>query len=90
MAATHTAYVGNLPWRVTEDDVMALLKDRGIQSFVGVRIIQDRDSGRSRGYGFIDCADAEALGEVCRALTDASIDGRSLVVQPAVGEPRRQ
>lgn len=90
MEATHTAYVQNLPWQTTEDDLTALLEANGIQSVVGVRIIQDRTSGRSMGYGFIDCADAEALDGVCRALKGARMDGRRLRVEPARGQNRRR
>ncbi len=52
-------YVGNLPWATTPDDLLALFGKFG--KVVNTQIITDRDTGRSRGFGFVEMEnDAEA------------------------------
>jgi RNA recognition motif-containing protein len=84
-----TAYVANLPWHTTEDGLMAFLEAHGITSVVSVRIVQDGGTGRSMGYGFIECTGPEALDHLCRSLNGVAFDGRPLVVEPARAAKRR-
>ncbi len=82
-----TLYVGNLPWRVTEDDLALLFEEFG--RVREVRIIQDPTTGRSRGYGFVEL---DAGGEVQRAvvaLNGREFQGRPLMVGPANPKPVR-
>lgn len=75
-----TLYVGNLPWATSEDDLRQLF---GRHAEVGgVRIITDRETGRSRGFGFVDVDEARAEAAI-EALNGAEIDGRALVVTEA-------
>lgn len=56
-------YVGNIPWRSTEDDLKELFEQFGEVSFV--RIVTDRETGRSRGFGFVEMTNADsALSEL--------------------------
>jgi RNA recognition motif-containing protein len=74
-------YVGNLPFSVTEDDLRDLFSEHGDVS--SVALITDRETGRPRGFGFVEFAndsDAEAAVE---ALNGAEVKGRALVVNEA-------
>lgn len=83
-----TVYVGNLPWQTTEDDLARLFGQ--FADVVNARIIQDRETGRSRGYGFIDLAAAEQVGAVCAMLNRCQLNGRCLEVRPARAKPVRR
>jgi RNA recognition motif-containing protein len=73
-------YVGNLPFRATEDDVRALFEEYGeVQS---VNLISDRETGRPRGFGFVEMEDDEAL-EAISALDGEDFQGRNLKVNEA-------
>lgn len=81
-----TLYVGNLPWSVTQDELHALFAPHGrIQS---VRIITDRETGRSKGFGFVEMeAEAEEIEPVIAAMNGAEVHGRPLVVNEAQTKP---
>ncbi|MFB3880143.1 MAG: RNA recognition motif domain-containing protein [Armatimonadota bacterium] len=85
---TYSIYIRNAPWRATEDDLLAVMQAEGIGPVVGVRIIQDPETGRSRGYGFVDCADPKTRDKVCRMLDGLELFGRRLAAEPA--KPPRQ
>lgn len=81
-----TLYVGNLPWTLTEDelaDAFARLGD--VQA---VRIITDRETGRSRGFGFVE-VDGPPLQEAIEAMNGFELQGRRLTVGPARPRPER-
>ena len=80
-------YVGNLPWSVTETDLNKLFSDVG--EVTSATIITDKDSGRSRGFGFIEMA-KEAGQEAIKKFSGHVIDNRSLRVNEAnEPQPRR-
>lgn len=87
---TKTIYVGNLPWGVTEEDLAnAVGKYAEVTS---ARIATDRDTGRSRGFGFVEVPDDKAEA-VIRALNGADWEGRPLTVneaKPREERPRRR
>jgi RNA recognition motif-containing protein len=71
-------YVGNLPFNTTEDELEGCFQQFG--TVISTTIIKDRDSGRSRGFGFVELEDAT------RALSEGnglSLNGRTLTVSPA-------
>ena len=69
-------YVGNLSWGMTDQDLENLFAEHG--SVTSAKIITDRMSNRSRGFGFVEMSDgAEAAIE---ALNDTEVEGRKLVV----------
>lgn len=72
-------YVGNLPFSATEDELRELFEEHG--SVASVALITDRDSGRPRGFGFVEMEDgAEAA---ISALDGADMGGRNLKVNEA-------
>ena len=69
-------YVGNLSWGMTDQDLENLFAEHG--SVTSAKIITDRMTNRSRGFGFVEMSDgAEAAIE---ALNETEIEGRKLVV----------
>ena len=74
-------YVGNLPFRTTEESVRDLFASYGpVQS---VKLISDRETGKPRGFGFVEMDDDAAADEAIRALDGAEFEGRSLKVNEA-------
>ncbi len=73
-------YVGNLPFRTSADDLRSLFEEHGVvQDCV---IPMDRETQRSRGFGFVDMDDADAQGAIA-ALDGIDFDGRQLRVNEA-------
>ncbi len=73
-------YIGNLPWSATEDQVQALFAEFGdVQS---VKLINDRETGRARGFGFVEMDD-NAASSAIEALDNSSFGGRTLRVNEA-------
>ena len=73
-------YVGNLPWSITDADLKELFSDVG--EVTSAIIITDRDSGRSRGFGFVEMAQ-EAGQEAIKKLSGHVIDNRTLRINEA-------
>ena len=87
---TKKIYVGNLPFSATEDGLRDHFAQHG--EVHSVRIITDRETGRSRGFGFVEM-DGPAADEAIRALDQEDFGGRNLRVneaQPREGGDRRQ
>jgi RNA recognition motif-containing protein len=78
---TTKIYVGNLPWAITEDQLEEIFGAHG--EVETTKIVSDRDSGRSRGFGFVTMTDAGAAKEAIEALNGHVVDGRNLVVNEA-------
>ncbi|BDG61243.1 RNA recognition motif domain-containing protein [Caldinitratiruptor microaerophilus] len=81
---TKTLYVGNLPWATTEDDLVAAFSQYA--QVISARIITDRETGRSRGFGFVEVAEADAENAI-QALNGTLLGGRPITVNEA--QPRR-
>jgi RNA recognition motif len=79
-SAVTKLYVGNLPFTATEDAVRALFSKHG--TVEQVSLINDRDTGRPRGFGFVEMSNADA-SRAMQALNGADFDGRSLKVNEA-------
>lgn len=77
-------YVGNLSWNVTEDDLKQLFATMG--EVASVSIILDRDTGRSRGFGFVEMADDKGTKKAAERLNRKEFKGRRLVVNEAKPE----
>ena len=73
-------YVGNLPFTATEDSVRALFAPHG--TVEKVALITDRDTGRPRGFGFIEMSNADA-SKAMQALNGQDFDGRALKINEA-------
>jgi RNA recognition motif-containing protein len=78
-------YVGNLPFSATEDDVRAMFAEHG--TIESVDLISDRETGRPRGFGFVEMEEAGA-GAAIEALDGKEMDGRNIKVNEA--KPRRE
>ena len=80
-------YVGNLAWGASEDDLKEFFAEFGeVQS---VAIITDRETGRSRGFGFVEMEDAAAQAAIENA-DGRELGGRSLRVSQANPKPERE
>ncbi|WP_461209132.1 RNA recognition motif domain-containing protein [Desulfocurvus sp. DL9XJH121] len=73
-------YVGNLPWSVSEDDVRGAFEAYG--SVNSVKLIEDRETGRPRGFGFVEMEDDAALAAI-EALDGTDFGGRNIKVNEA-------
>jgi RNA recognition motif-containing protein len=79
-------YVGNLPYSVTDS-----ILENNFAEFGGVtsaKVMMDRDTGRSKGFGFVEMASAEVAQAAIKGLDGVSVDGRSITVNLA--RPREE
>jgi len=78
-------YVGNLPFTATEDAVRNLFASHGAVETLS--LINDRDTGRPRGFGFVEMSSADA-SRAMQALNGKDFDGRALKINEAQDKPR--
>ncbi|MCB0418959.1 MAG: RNA-binding protein [Bdellovibrionales bacterium] len=74
-------YVGNLPYSITEGDLESMFTEHG--SVDSARLILDRASGRSKGFGFVEMSSDEEAENAISALNGKELDGRAIVVNEA-------
>ncbi len=74
-------FVGSLPFRLEEADLQEIFEQYGEVS--STKIIMDRATGRSKGYGFIEMAEEEAAKKAIEELNGAEVEGREIVVNVA-------
>ena len=74
-------YVGNLPYSTTNESLEQLFVEFG--RVVSAQVIQDRDTGRSKGFGFVEMQDDNAAQQAITALNDKEHEGRALTVNEA-------
>ena len=79
-------YVGNLPFSASDDEVRTMFSEYG--TVESVNLITDRDTGRPRGFGFVEMADG--ADEAIQALHQKEMGGRRLNVNEARPQPRRR
>ena len=79
-------YVGNLPWSVTDEDLREMFASVG--EVHSASVIMDRETGRSRGFGFVEMNDGDADEAISR-LDGRDQSGRPLRVNEAQSKPRR-
>jgi RNA recognition motif-containing protein len=75
-------YVGNLPFSVDEAAVQALFEQNG-RTVSEVKLITDRDTGRPRGFGFVEMGSHEDADAAIRELDGHELEGRALKVNEA-------
>lgn len=80
-------YVGNLPFSATEQDLATLFERHGEVS--SVKIVTDRETGRSRGFAFVEFSNREEGEAAMEALNGHSMGGRPLTVNEARPQERR-
>ena len=78
-------YVGNLPFSATEDSVRALFAAHG--NVDSVALVNDRETGRPRGFGFVEMSSADAQ-KAMQSLNGQDFGGRPLKVNEAQDKPR--
>lgn len=81
-----TLYVGNLNFRTDEEGLRATFSNFG--TVTDARIVMDRDTGRSRGFGFVEMEDDAAADTAVEQMNGADLDGRPLRVNEA--QPRTE
>ncbi|MDR0932923.1 MAG: RNA-binding protein [Victivallales bacterium] len=83
-------YVGNMPYAMTEDDLRNLFGTYGAVS--SARLVTDRDTGRAKGFGFVEMDNASEAQAAIEAINGTKQGGRELVVneaRPREERPRR-
>jgi RNA recognition motif-containing protein len=78
---SNNLYVGNLTFNTNSDDLQALFAPYG--EVTRAQVISDRDSGRSRGFGFVEMATSDEAKAAIEALNGKNVDGRDLTVNVA-------
>lgn len=78
-------YVGNLPFTTTSAELQDMFSTFG--EVVDARIITDRETGRSRGFGFVEMASEDEAQQAISELNESNVAGRRIVVN--VARPRR-
>lgn len=81
-----TLYVGNLPWGTKAEDLTEVFSAHG--EVISSRIITDRETGRSRGFGFVEVNDGDAE-RIVAAMNGAEMGGRTLTVNEAKAREER-
>lgn len=74
-------YVGNLPWSVGSEDLEKMFAEHG--EVESAKVISDRDTGRSRGFGFVEMSSEDEAQIAIEAINGFEIDGRALAVNEA-------
>lgn len=80
-------YVGGLPYSVTEDKLQEIFSAHG--TVESARVITDRFTGRSRGFGFVEMSSEEEAQTAIDSLNGSDLDGRSLTVNEARPQENR-
>jgi len=78
-------YVGNLSWSMKNEDLSALFEQYG--SVISAKILTDKFTGRSKGFGFVEMENDEEAKAAISALNDSEIQGRKIVVNEAQPKP---
>ncbi len=84
---TNKLYVGGLPYSVTEGRLEELFAQHG--SVQSARVIADKFTGQSRGFGFVEMASSEEAQKAMEALNGTQLEGRTLVVNEARPQEKR-
>lgn len=74
-------YVGNLPWALSDNELKETFTPHG--NVVTAKVVTDRETGRSRGFGFVEMEKEEEANAAIKALNGAELKGRKLVVASA-------
>jgi RNA recognition motif-containing protein len=86
MSKRMNIYVGNLAYSVTENELRSAFSAFG--EVASVNVIVDRDTGQSKGFGFVEMSDGAAAEAAIKALNGTPLNGRNLKVNQA--KPREQ
>ena len=81
-------YVGNLPYSATEEQLKTMFGQYG--AVTSASIIKDRDTGRSKGFGFVEMSDDSSAEEAIQALNESDMNGRNIKVNQARPKEKRE
>ena len=84
-------YISNLSYNISDEDLRLLFADYG--EITSAKVIMDRETGKSKGFGFVEMAEASAGNQAIEALNGNDCEGRTLRVneaKPREERPRRQ
>ena len=79
-------FVGGLSWNTDDDSLKQSFESVG--SVREVKVIKDRDTGRSRGFGFVTFDQDDSVGKAIQRLDGSDLDGRTIRVNEAEDKPR--
>jgi len=74
-------FVGSLPWSVDDDQLQQLFSQAG--NVTSAQVVKDRDSGRSKGFGFVEMSTDEEAAQAIEKLNNSEVDGRKIFVSVA-------
>ena len=74
-------FVGFLPWSVNDEELKQTFEKHG--TVVSAKVITDRDTRRSRGFGFVEMESSSDADNAIKALNDSELNGRNIVVNQA-------
>ncbi len=74
-------FVGSLPWSVDDSVLQSTFEKHG--EVVSAKVIKDRETGRSRGFGFVEMGNSTDAGNAIKALHNSELKGRNIVVNEA-------
>lgn len=80
-------YVGNLSWNMSEDDLRNLFEQYGTVS--SIKIVKDRETGRSKGFGFVEMENDTEAQNALSSLYDKEVLGRKIVINEAQERPAK-
>ena len=80
-------YVGNLSWTMTEDDLRNLFEQYG--TVTSIKIVKDRETGRSKGFGFVEMENDTEAQNALSSLYDKEILARKIVINEAQERPAK-
>src|SRR6476620_2909718 len=78
-------YVGNLSWSMTDDDLSNLFTQYG--TVTSAKILKEKNTGRSQGFGLVEMEDEEAAKAAIAALNESEVQGRKLIVNESQPRP---
>lgn len=81
-------FVGSLPFSLKESDLSSMFEEYG--EVASAKIITDKYSGRSKGFGFVEMPDEDAAKQAIQELNGSEVDGRAIVVNEAEDKPRER
>ena len=74
-------FVGSLPWSVKDEELKETFEKHG--TVISAKVIEDRDTNRSRGFGFVEMESSSDANDAIKALNDSELNGRNIVVNEA-------
>jgi len=74
-------FVGSLPWSVNDEELKQTFEKHG--KVISAKVIADRDTKRSRGFGFVEMESSSDATNAIKALNDSELNGRNIIVNEA-------